>query len=103
MAELPEFIDDLDRVVGEYGKKLSGGQKQRIGIARAIYKEAEVIVLDEATSALDNITERKIINNLENFKKIKTTIIVSHRLETLKNCDKLFFVENGLISELGGF
>ena len=84
LAELNEFTDNENLDVGENGKKLSGGQKQRIGIARAVYKNSEVLILDEATSALDTITERNILKNLENNKNIKTTIIVSHRFETLK-------------------
>ncbi len=103
IAELNEFQDDLEKIVGENGKKLSGGQRQRLGIARAIYKGSEIIILDEATSALDTITENRIIKNLYNYKKIKTVIVVSHRLDTLKNCNKLFFVENGNIHQLSNF
>jgi len=103
MSELNEFIRNTKADVGENGKKLSGGQKQRAGIARAVYKNSEVMVLDEATSALDTITERKILKNFENSEKIKTLIIVSHRFETLKMCDKFYFVEEGKVEELKNF
>tara|TARA_A100000164_G_C21894455_1_gene767112 strand:- start:31 stop:1800 length:1770 start_codon:yes stop_codon:yes gene_type:complete len=103
LAELIEFRDNENFNVGENGKRLSGGQKQRIGIARAIYKNSEILILDEATSALDTITERNILKNLDNNENIKTTIIVSHRFETLKMCDKLYFIENGKVEELKNF
>ncbi len=103
LAELNEFKGKENFNVGENGKRLSGGQKQRIGIARAIYKNSEIIILDEATSALDTITERNILKNLDNNENIKTTIIVSHRFETLKMCDKLYFIENGKVEELKNF
>jgi ABC-type multidrug transport system fused ATPase/permease subunit len=103
IAELEEFENDLDKIVGENGKKLSGGERQRLGIARAIYKDTEIIVLDEATSALDTNTEKKIVKNLHDYDRIKTVIVVSHRLDTLKNCNKLFFVDDGHISELSNF
>ena len=103
LSELNEFIDNENYDVGENGKKISGGQKQRIGIARAVYKNSEILILDEATSALDTITERNILSNFDNNENIKTTIIVSHRFETLKMCDKLYFVENGKVLELENF
>ena len=103
LAELNEFIGNENLSVGESGKKLSGGQKQRIGIARAIYKDAELLILDEATSSLDTITEKKILENLQNYKNIKTIIVVSHRFETLKMCDKFYFLDNGKVSELRNF
>lgn len=103
LSELNEFIDNENYDVGENGKKISGGQKQRIGIARAIYKNSEILILDEATSALDTITEKNILKNFDDAKNIKTTIIVSHRFETLKMCDKLFFVDNGKVLELKNF
>ena len=103
LAELREFVGHEKINVGENGKKLSGGQKQRVGIARAIYKNSEIIVLDEATNSLDSITEKNILKNLEENKRIKTLIIVSHRFETLKMCDKFFFIENGKVEELMSF
>ena len=103
ISELKEFIGNEDTDVGENGKKLSGGQKQRTGIARAIYRNAEIMVLDEATSALDTITEKKILENFDNNKKIKTLIIVSHRFETLEMCDKFYYVDEGKVEEIINF
>ena len=100
---MKEFVGNEKINVGENGKKLSGGQKQRVGIARAIYKNSEIIVLDEATNSLDSITEKNILKNLEDNKRIKTLIIVSHRFETLKMCDKFFFIKNGKVEELMSF
>jgi len=89
----------LDEVIGERGVKLSGGQKQRIGIARALYRKSDLIILDEATNALDLYTEKKIIDQIINNYKHKTILMVSHRIDTLKNCDKVFKLENNNIIE----
>ena len=101
-SEIFNFIQSLPNKfyenVGERGIKLSGGQKQRIGIARALYRESELIVLDEATNALDLKTEKKIINSVGKFKNI-TIIMVAHRIDTLKICDKIYKVENNKIVE----
>ncbi len=102
-SELKEFIGNENMNVGENGKKLSGGQKQRIGIARAIYRNSEIIILDEATNALDSITEKNILNNIESHETIKTILIVSHRFETLKMCDKFYFIENGKVEKFENF
>jgi ABC-type multidrug transport system fused ATPase/permease subunit len=100
LAELHEFVDNTERSVGEHGKKLSGGQKQRLGIARAIYKNCEILVLDEATSALDSLTEKKIIKNIKDSDRIKTLIVISHRIETLNYCDTLFHIEDSNIKKI---
>ena len=81
---------------------MSGGQRQRIGIARALYKNAQVIIFDEATSALDNETE-KVMDELAKLGDHITLIVVAHRLSTLKNCDKLIRVKNGLIEEIESY
>ena len=81
--------------IGEKGDKISGGQAQRVGIARAIYNKPEILIFDEATSSLDKNIERKIINSIYKLRGKKTVIIVSHKLELLKNCDKIFKFENG--------
>ena len=101
-----EVIEKLPKkdltVLGEKGTRISGGEKQRIGIARAIYKNSEILILDEATSNLDFNTERKIQNNLNNLKD-KTLIISAHRLSTLQNMDKIIYLEKGTIVEQGSF
>jgi len=100
-AQLEEFISSLpDGVytkVGERGVRLSGGQRQRIGIARALYRNPEILVLDEATSSLDNATEAAIMESLNIFKGTKTLIIVAHRLSTVENCDRIYSLKEGAI------
>ena len=91
--------DGLNTNIGENGIMLSGGQKQRIGIARALYNNPEILILDEATSSLDYELEEDIMNEVYNISKGKTIIIVAHRLESLKKCNKLFkFIDGQLIS-----
>ena len=102
-ACLEEFSENLDLYLGENGDKISGGQCQRVAISRALYKKSELLILDEATSALDTITEKKIFSNLKNYENIKTIIIVTHRIETLKECDKLFYINNGILKELKNY
>ncbi len=96
--KLPE---KLHTVVGESGIKLSGGQRQRIAIARALIKNAPILVMDEATSSLDNLTEREIQKALDELMKDKTTIIIAHRLSTIKNADIIFTIDNGKIENKG--
>ena len=91
----------LHTIVGESGIKLSGGQRQRIAIARALIKNAPILVMDEATSSLDNLTEREIQKALDELMKNKTTIIIAHRLSTIKNADIIFTIENGEIENKG--
>ena len=98
--ELPE---QYDTKIGERGIRLSGGQRQRIGIARALYRKPKVLVFDEATSALDNKTEKEIINAINNINKDITMITIAHRLNTLKNCDTIYRVNNGEIVQQGTF
>ena len=108
IANLHSFItEELEQKyftdVGERGVRLSGGQRQRIGIARALYNNPSLLVLDEATSALDNITEKLIIESIANHFKSITTIIIAHRLNTIKNCDCIFYLENGKIKSYGTY
>ena len=102
-----EFIESLPKkietFVGDRGVRISGGQKQRIGIARALYNDPNVLVLDEATSNLDIENENKIIEEISNNKKSMTVIIISHRKNTVKNCDNIFLMKEGKIKELGSF
>lgn len=97
-AQLKEFVmslpDKLNAHIGEAGVKLSGGQRQRIGIARAFFRDTPIIVLDEATSALDYKTEDNILENIRKVKGDKTIIIITHRLNTISHCDKIYLIEN---------
>lgn len=100
-----EFINDLadgfNTEVGEDGVRLSGGQRQRIAIARAIYKNASILIFDEATSALDSKTETKIKKAIDNIKQNHTTIIIAHRLSTIESADKIVVLKDGKIIEQG--
>ena len=89
--------------IGERGVRLSGGQRQRIGIARALYHDPKILIFDEATSALDNLTERAVMNALNDLGKRLTIILIAHRLNTVKNCDKIFLLENGELKNQGTF
>ena len=93
--------DGLNTQVGERGIKLSGGQQQRISIARAIYKDAPILILDEATSALDAISENHIQAAIENLLNQRTTIVIAHRLTTIMKADKILVIENGVVVEQG--
>jgi ATP-binding cassette, subfamily B, bacterial PglK len=100
-AEIASFIENgsegYDAVVGERGVRLSGGQRQRIGIARALYKNASVIIFDEATSALDNQTEQTVMQTIEGLSREITMFIVAHRLTTLKSCDSIIKLDGGKV------
>jgi ATP-binding cassette subfamily B protein len=89
--------------VGERGIRLSGGQRQRIGIARALYKKADVIIFDEATSALDNQTEAAVMQAIEELHEDLTVLIIAHRLTTLRNCDLIVELDNGAIKRVGSY
>ena len=88
----------IDTEMGERGIRLSGGQLQRIGIARALYNDPKVLIFDEASSALDNETEKKIMHDINKLKGDKTILIIAHRLSTLENCDKVFKIDNNIVS-----
>ena len=101
MAQLEKLILSLpekeNTIVGNRGVKLSGGEKQRISIARAIYNNPEILILDEATSALDIENENKILAEMSENLSEKTSIIISHRNNTVKGCDIIYVIENGMI------
>lgn len=96
VAQLPNGVNTI---VGERGTRLSGGQRQRIGIARALYKDPEILVLDEATSALDNETEEEIMKSINLLKGGITIIMIAHRLSTIRNCDVVYEISNGTVFE----
>lgn len=99
-AQLKEFVQSLpyglDTIVGERGVKFSGGQRQRIAIARALYENPDILVLDEATSALDNETETAVMESIDALQGSKTLIIVAHRLTTIRNCDVIYEIKDGV-------
>ena len=95
------FPDGFDTIVGERGVNLSGGQKQRISIARALIKESPILILDDCLSAVDSETESRILDNIREVLKSRTSIIISHRLSTLKDADEIIFLEDGKIIERG--
>lgn len=104
-AHALEFIDQLpqgmDTMIGESGLKLSGGQRQRISIARALLKDAPILILDEATSALDTESEREVQKALENLMQDRTTLVIAHRLSTIKKADRIIVMQAGRIVEEG--
>ena len=108
IANLHDFVvDELSEKyqtkIGERGVRLSGGQRQRIGIARALYHNPKILIFDEATSALDNQTEKAVMDAVNNLRKDITIILIAHRLNTVKRCDKVFFVDKGIIKNEGTF
>ena len=105
-SNLTDFIDTLpnklNTMVGEQGVQISGGQKQRIGIARALYNEPDVVIFDEATSSLDGVSEKRIMETIENL-QAKLVILVAHRLNTIKKCDIIFLMNHGKIIDQGSY
>ena len=108
IANLHNFVTEelpskYQTTIGERGVRLSGGQRQRIGVARALYHNPQVLILDEATSALDNETERAVMEAVNNIGKDITVILIAHRLNTVKKCDKIFKLEKGRLIDQGSF
>lgn len=107
LAHLDALVDSLplglDTKVGERGVQLSGGQRQRIGIARALYNDADILVFDEATSALDGITEKVIMDAIQELSGKKTIIMIAHRLKTIEKCDVIYLMEQGEVVEQGTY
>lgn len=104
-AHADEFIRSMpngyDSLVGEMGMQLSGGQRQRLAIARALLKDAPILILDEATSALDADSERMVQEALENLISERTTLVIAHRLSTIRNADRIAVLVDGRIAEQG--
>jgi ATP-binding cassette subfamily B protein len=90
-------------MLGENGVRMSGGQRQRIALARAFYHNRNIIIMDEATSALDNETEAKIFNEVDLFRKERTVIIITHKIDTLKKCDSIYKIENKAVRRVGNY
>lgn len=104
LEDLPRQLEmGLDTSLGEKGIRLSGGQRQRIAIARALFNRPEILILDEATSALDTISEKEIMEALENLRQRMTLIIIAHRLTTVMSCDHIFLLEKGSLAAQGSF
>jgi ATP-binding cassette, subfamily B, bacterial PglK len=107
LAQLEAFVADLpaglDTTVGERGVRVSGGQRQRIAIARALYRRPSVLMLDEGTSALDNLTEREIMGAISSLRGTHTIIMVAHRLTTVRDADRIVYVEDGRITAVGPY
>ena len=95
------FPDGYDTIVGERGVTLSGGQKQRSSIARALKKDAPILILDDALSAVDTDTEERILQNLKENRRGKTTILIAHRISTIQNADRILVLEDGEAKECG--
>jgi len=104
-ANLLEFVDSLaqglDTAIGHNGERLSGGQRQRLAIARAIYKDAPILILDEATSALDSESERLVQQALETLMRGRTSLVIAHRLSTIERADRIVTLDAGRIVEQG--
>lgn len=100
---LRELSQGYDTLVGERGVRLSGGQRQRIGIARAMYHDPDLLILDEATSALDNLTEQAVMEAVHNLGSRKTIILIAHRLSTVRECDRIFYLEQGVVVAQGRY
>lgn len=100
-GNIEEFPDKYETVLGERGVTVSGGQKQRISIARALMKEAEILILDDSVSAVDTATEKIILDNLRETRKGKTTILIAHRVTTIEHMDKIIYIDDGHIVDVG--
>ena len=101
--KITSLEDRENTLIGNRGIKVSGGQKQRIGLARALYQDPKVLILDEATSSLDTINEKKIMEEIYNTSENRTLIIVTHRHNSVFNCDKVYLLDKGKIIDEGKY
>ena len=104
-AQFKQTVDDLDKsydtLLGERGVNLSGGQKQRLAIARAIIRNPEILILDDSLSSVDTQTEEMILQNLKQISATRTSIIISHRVSTIRHSDEIIVIDNGRLAERG--
>tara|TARA_B100000242_G_scaffold96699_2_gene66307 strand:- start:16231 stop:18000 length:1770 start_codon:yes stop_codon:yes gene_type:complete len=107
IAGLKEFVANMDNglntLINESGSNLSGGQKQRVGIARALYRNAKILIMDESTNSLDNLTEKSVLESIFKLKKYLTIILITHKISTIKNIDNIFFFEKGNLKGKGNY
>jgi ABC-type multidrug transport system fused ATPase/permease subunit len=108
VANLHDFVvseleHGYDALIGERGIRLSGGQRQRVGIARALYRDPDLLIMDEGTSALDNLTERAVMEAVNSLSRAKTIILIAHRLTTIRTCDTIYLLEHGRLSASGPY
>jgi ATP-binding cassette subfamily C protein len=107
LAQLEELVaslpEGLETKVGDRGSRLSGGQRQRVAIARALYTVPDLLVLDEATSALDNEVEFELTKTIESLHGAMTIVVIAHRLSTVRNCNSIAFLEDGVVASVGSF
>jgi ATP-binding cassette, subfamily B, bacterial PglK len=107
IAQLSEYVasqpEGIYAPVGDYGDRLSGGQKQRVVIARALYRDPDLIAFDEATSTLDMSSEKALTDHVLRFKSSKSLLAIAHRLQTIQHCDRIIFLEKGRLSGFGSF
>ena len=100
-GNIREFTDGYETILGERGVTVSGGQKQRISIARALLKDAPILILDDSVSAVDTKTEKTILENLHETRAGKTTILIAHRISTIEKMDKILFIDDGKLAAVG--
>lgn len=96
-----EFSEEYETIIGERGVTLSGGQRQRLSLARALIKDPAILILDDSVSSVDTKTEETILSNLKKVRNGKTTLIIAHRISTIKDADKIIIVEDGKVIDVG--
>jgi ATP-binding cassette subfamily B multidrug efflux pump len=99
--DIGSFPEGYDTIIGERGITLSGGQKQRVAIARAVLRDPKILILDDALASVDTLTEERILQALEDVMRGRTTILISHRVSTVRNASQIFVIEHGEVAEQG--